>query len=168
MNKLQIFEGLSLSIEEALELIRYWNVADDDVGIIDHLGNMTTSDDVWNRPCAARNYKVLRAAVEACPVEWIKLGDNTITVDFSKLRYNAMWLKKMFTNRGLGVCNSIDGLKLYQKRNTFDNEWFEDQFWTLRGVTVESLGLEKRETVSLTPHTENPDYAEWKELYFAA
>lgn len=165
---LKIFEGLSLPMEAIRELACYWNVADDDVGIIDSKGKMTTSNDIWDRPCASRSYEILRKALESCSVSWITLGENTITVDFRELRYNHTWLKRMFQNRDLGVCNSEVGLKLFQKKETYGKAWFEDLYWTLRGVTVESLGLEKNEVVSLTPNSENPDEAEWKKLYFAA
>lgn len=169
MSKLQIFEGLNLPMEAIRELACYWKVADNDVGIIDSLGNMTTSDDVWTRPYASRNYQVLRTALEACPVPWVIIGEKQIAVDFSKLRYNGAWLLKMFRNRNLGVCDSEEGLKLFEKRETTSGGvWFEDLYWALRGVTVDNLGLEKSEIVSLSPNSQNPDEAEWQRLYFAA
>lgn len=167
--KLKIFEGLFLPMEAIWELADYWKVADEDIGTIDSKGKMITSNDVWDRPCAANNYKVLRAALEESPVDWITLAEDTITVDFSKLHYNGEWLLKMFRNRGLGVCDSDKGLKLFEKRETSSGQvWFEDLYRSLRGVTVASLGLEKSEIVSLSPNPENPDYADWNRLYFAA
>lgn len=165
---LKIFEGLSLPMEAIQELACYWKVADDDVGIIDSKGKMTTSNDIWDRPCASRNYDILRKALEANSVSWITFGEDTITVDFRELRYNHSWLKKMFLNRNLGVCDSETGLKLFQKREATDKVWFEDLYWALRGVTVDSLGLDKSKVVSLTPNSQNPDEAEWKKLYFVA
>ena len=167
--KLRIFKGLRLTEREAKDLAIYWKAAGNSVGIITEKGSLRTSNRFWDRPIAVDNFTALRKALEACPVSWIIVCDNQLVVDFDHLEYNRGWLKKMFKNRGLGVRYQKGvGLKLYQKKESYGKTWYQELEWTLKGVTIKSLNLRKKETVSLTPNPENPDDANWAELYFAS
>lgn len=168
MEKLQIFEGLNLPMEAVREVCMYWKYAGYDVGAIDSCGNMRTADTVWTRPCASENYKILRTALEEeCHVKWITLKEDRIVIDFSQIRYNFEWVKKMIASKELGVCDSKDGLKLFEKvKTTSGKVWYIDLPWQLPDVTINQLGFEKSKVVSLTPNTNNPDDAEWAKLYF--
>ena len=168
MMQLPIFEELRLTVEQAEELACYWKRVGDGIGIIDSSGYLTTSCGTWNRPMANRSFKKLRDALKTNPVSWIIVMDNQIVVDFSKLRYNLSWIKSMLRNQQLGVSNSEDGLKLFQKRETSGKTWYQDLAWRLRGVTVENLGFENSMVVSLSQNQDDPDSAEWLKLYFAA
>lgn len=168
MEKLQIFEGLNLPMEAIREVCMYWKYAGYDVGVIDVSGNMRTSETIWTRPCASGNYKTLRTALEETSrVKWITLKEDRIVIDFSQIRYNFEWVKKMLAIQKVGVCDSGDGLKIYEKvKTTSGKEWYIDLPWQLKDVTVNQLELKKSKVVSLTPNTSDPDDAEWAKLYF--
>ena len=168
MMQLPIFEDLRLTVEQAEELARYWGVVGDTIGVIEPNGFVTTSKGTWKRPMASGAFRNLKAALESNSANWVIVKDNLIVVDFGKLRYNQEWIRTMLRNQQLGVANSEDGLKLFQKKESLDCSWYQDLAWRLKGVTVDSLGLKKKEVVSLTHNPGNPDDADWKELYFVA
>lgn len=168
MMQLPIFEDLKLTVEQAEELAYYWKVVGDTIGVIEPNGFLTTSTGTWKRPMAVRSFNKLKEGLESNSVSWVIVKDNLIVMDFSKLRYNQEWIRTMLRNQQLGVANSEDGLKLFQKKENYGKSWYQDLAWHLKGVTVESLGLKNKEVVSMTLNPENPDDADWREIYFAA
>lgn len=168
MKHLPIFEDLELTVEQAEELAYYWKAVGDTIGVIEPNGFLTTSTGTWKRPMAEGSFKKLRKALENSSANWVIVKDNLIVVDFGKLRYNQEWIRTMLNNQQLGVADSADGLKLFQRKESSGKSWYQDLAWHLKGVTVESLGLKNKEVVSLTLNPEDPDEADWKELYFVA
>lgn len=168
MMQLPIFEDLKLTVEQAKELAYYWRAVGNTIGVIEPNGFLTTSSGTWKRPMAVRAFKNLKEGLRNSSASWVIVKDNLIVVDFSKIRYNQEWIRTMLCNQQLGVADSEDGLKLFQKKESLGKSWYQDLAWCLKGVTVESLGLKNTKVVSLTHNPENPDYAEWGKLYFAA
>lgn len=168
MMQLPIFEDLILTVEQAKELANYWRVVGEAIGVIDSNGFLTTSTGTWKRPMAVRSFNNLKQGLKESSVSWVIVKDNLIVLDFSKLRYNQEWIWTMLHNYQLGVTDSDEGLKLFQKKESLGKTWYQDLAWNLKGVTVESLGLKNTEVVSLTHNPENPDDADWRKLYFAA
>lgn len=168
MMQLPIFEDLKLTVEQAKELANYWRVVGDAIGVIDSNGFLTTSTGTWKRPMAVRSFNNLKEGLRNSSVSWVIVKNDLIVLDFSKIRYNQEWIRTMLHNHCLGVTDSEEGLKLFQKKESLGRTWYEDLAWRLKGITVESLGLEKTEVVSLTLNPENPDDADWKKLYFVA
>lgn len=166
--QLPIFEDLRLTVEQAKELACYWGAVGNTIGVIEPNGFLTTSEGTWKRPMATGAFSKLKMALENNSANWVIVKDNLIVVDFGKLHYNQEWIRTMLRNQQLGVANSEKGLKLFQKRESGGKAWYQDLAWHLKGVTVESLGLKHKEVVSMTLNHENPDDAEWRELYFAA
>lgn len=168
MMQLSIFEDLKLTEEQAKELAGYWKVVGNAIGVIDSNGFLTTPTGTWKRPMAVRSFKNLKEGLKNSSVSWVIVMHDMIVLDFSKLRYNQEWIRTMLHNHQWGVTDSAEGLKLFQKKESLGRIWYQDLAWHLKGVTVESLGLEKTEVVSLTLNPENPDDADWRKLYFAA
>lgn len=168
MMQLPIFEDLRLTVEQAEDLAYYWKAVEDTIGVIEPNGFLTTSTGTWKRPMADGSFRRLKTALESNSVSWVIVKDNLIVVDFSKLRYNQEWIRTMLSNQQLGVADSAEGLKLFQRKESSGKSWYQDLAWHLKGVSVESLGLKNKEVVSLTHNPENPDDADWRELYFAA
>lgn len=168
MEKLQIFEGISVTVKEAEDLALYWKAAGDSVATINSKGHLETSDRVWKRPLADKNFKALKEALSGSNVHWIKVYDDHIEVDFSELKYNHEWLRKIIAKHKLGVSNCTYGLLMFAPQNANGETWYSQQSWELKRVTVESLGLTHKETSPTSPNPNNPRTAEWRSLYFAS
>lgn len=168
MNKHRIFRGLNLTTEESQELALYWKTAGNCLAIIDSRGWLSTSKGTWNRPMAHKSFRILKEALKENDVPWIIVQEHQIIVDFSKLVYNQHWILRMLREGKMGVKDSENGLKIYNQRECFGQEWFEEMEWSLSGVTVSSLGLTKSKAVCLYPNRDNPDDADWQKLYFVA
>lgn len=168
MAKQQIFEDLNLPEKVAKEIVQYWNVAGEERGIIDSRGFLHTKKGIWRRPMSGDGFKNLKKTLEQNKVNWIIVTDNLISINFSMLHYNLKYVKQLLRNHEIGVADSEKGLRLFKKEVCFGKIWYKEMEWCMKGVTVENLGLEDNEIVSLSPISENPDYAEWANLYFAA
>ena len=152
----------------AIELALYWRVAGDAVGIIDEKGCLLYGENsVWGRPMADKSFKALKEAFEGCESSAVKVEENRITVDFSKLQYNVEWVKALVEKYELGVCDSMRGLMFYEPKNASGTLWYFESEWRFRRVTVKDLGLKESRTASISPKQDNPRTAEWKTLYFA-
>lgn len=167
MQKLPIFKGLNLTVTEAQDLATYWRVAGDKLAIIDSKGMLTTAERTWERPMSQKNFENLQKHLNGCEVPWIIVQDNQIVVDFSKLQYNVDWIREICQKHQLGVCDSKDGLKLYQRKKSNEDYWYVEQSWQLKGVSVAKLGFERNEVVNRSPNQQNPRTAAWAKLYFA-
>lgn len=170
MNKLPIFVGNlpSITAEAAIELAYYWRVAGDAVGIIDEKGCQWYGDNsVWGRPMANKSFKILKENFEGSESSVVKVEENKITVDFSKLQYNLEWVKELVAKYQLGVCDSMRGLMFYEPKNNNKTLWDFESEWRFRHVTVEDLGFKESRTSVISPNQNNPRTAEWKTLYFA-
>lgn len=168
MEQQQIFENLNLPEQVAKELANYWKVAGDNIGIINHRGALHTQAGVWKRPMGSNVFQELKKALQTNRVRWIVVADTLISIDFGMLRYNEKYVKQMICDQQMGVKDSEDGLKMFKKQMVFGTPFYQEQTQSLKGVTVESLGLKHSEVVSISPISENPDFAEWAELYFVA
>ena len=170
MNKLPIFVGNlpPITADVAIELALYWRVAGDDVGVIDEKGCLRYGENsIWGRPMADKSFKALKEAFEGCESSAVKVEENHITVDFSKLQYNLEWVKELITKYQLGVCDSMRGLMFYEPKNTKENLWYFESEWRFRRVTVNDLGIKESRVSAISPNQGNPRTAEWKTLYFA-
>ena len=120
MNKLPIFVGNlpPITAEEAIELALYWRVAGDAVGIIDKDGCLRYGENsVWGRPMADKSFKKLKEAFKGSESSAVKVEEDRITVDFSKLQYNLELVKALVAKYNLGVCDSMRGLMFYVPKN---------------------------------------------------
>lgn len=168
MMQQMIFVGLKLEEQVAHDLSIYWKVAGDTIGIIDSSGYLTTYKGTWRRPMARKSFIALRDALINNPMtNGIVVGENSIAIDFSCLSYNLEWVKELVHSKKLGACDTEEGLKLYEKRTGGFCSWYSLFAWSLKGVTIEKLGLSIQKVVDLSQHQENPDYAEPAKLYFA-
>lgn len=172
-NKLEIFVGLpKITAEVAIELAYYWRVAGgDSKGIIDNLGRLkygANGENIWDRPCAAKNFKLMKEAFEGTENPMVKVEEDRITVDFSKLQYNLGFIKEIQAKYGLGVCDSDRGLMFYEPKVSNGTNWFLESEWRFRRVTVADLGLREGRQSAISANMNNPETAEWKTLYFAA
>ncbi len=168
MEQQQIFENLNLPEQVAKELANYWKVAGSNLGIIDHRGTLHTKEGAWKRPMGSNAFQELKKALQTNKVRWIVVADTLISIDFDMLRYNEEYIKQMIRDQQMGVKDSKDGLKIFKKQMAFGTPFYQEQAQSLKGVTVESLGLKYSEVVSISPISENPDFAEWAKLYFVA
>lgn len=166
MEKQQIFKDLETTVEQARELARYWDKAGNGVGIITYDGSLVTAQSKWKRPMADSSFRKMRDVVENNPVDWIVLMDSLMAVDFGKLQYNAEGVKNFIYVNQFGVANSEKGLKLFEERKNHEKTWYMELDWTLKGLTVEGLGLIDKKLVNTSQNQENPDYASWETLYF--
>lgn len=170
--RLEIFEGLpAITAEAAIELALYWRVAGGDAeGVIDNLGQLHYGDngkDIWVRPCARRNYNILKEAFEGCNNLAVQVEGDRITVDFSKLQYNLDFIKAIMENYGLGVCDSDRGLMFYEPKTSQGTRWFLQSDWRFRRVEVKDLGDLVSKLSPISAYMESPETAEWRNLYFA-
>lgn len=168
MEKMEIFEDLNVTPEQAKELADYWRVAGNAIGVIDSKGTLTTAQGIWKRPMANSSFKKLKEAFNNSSPCWIIVMNNQIVVNFGKLRYNKECVKKMIHDKEWGVNNSEKGLRLFKEDVCFGKVWYKELDWCLQGITTQKLGLQKSEVVSISPNQENPDSAEWNRLYFVA
>ena len=163
----QIFLGFNTEPAVAEDLAAYWKVAGDKFAAINDRGHLLTKDGkVWERPQAAKHYEKLKAAFEVKRPYFVIMGTDTIYINFRELSYNLQWIKELLHAQKLGVCDSVQGLKLYKKKNGVSGEWYDHFAWTLQNVTVNELGLKKHEVVR-TSANDSVDDAEWRDLYFA-
>lgn len=164
----QIFEGLQLTEDVARDLAIYQRVAGGAIGVIDANGHLVTQKKTWLRPRAHSHFKKLRDALTGA--ESVIVCNDYMVIDFPSLTYNLEWVKELIKKENLGVQDSPEGLLLFQKKKTENTSvWYNQVYWTLRGVTTEALGIQLRqEVVSLSANPENPDYAEPAKLYFFA
>lgn len=168
MQRLPIFEGLApLSVSAAQDLAVYMKVAGDSVAIINNKGHLITDKYIWPRPCAEDNFEALKEALELNEVPWLKVREDQIELDFSKIQYNLEWLAKVIKTYGFGVKNSKEGLVLYTPAKCNGDIWFVEQFWRLKGVSHKDVGTREFKLVALSPNQTNPETAEWGKLYFA-
>ena len=170
MNKLPIFVGNlpPITAKAAIELALYWRVAGDAVGVIDEKGYLWYGENsVWGRPMADKSFKDLKEAFEGCESSVVKVEEDKVTVDFSKLQYNLEFVKALVAKYHLGVCDSMRGLMFYEPKNTSGNLWYFESEWRFRHVTVNDLNLTENKIVSISPEQEDPRTSEWKTLYFA-
>ena len=183
-NKLPIFVGLpAITAEAAMELAYYWRVAGGNaVGHIDHLGHLYQDNNgvvgnmIWQRPCAAQNFKLLKEAFAGCEHPAVQVKGNWITVDFGMLQYNPDCIKDLMSKHGLGVCDPTDceapdrGLMFYIPKDSGANgtAWYQEGNWRYRDVTVAALNLKDCRICALSPHLSSPDETGWKKLYFVA
>ncbi|MGN1310439.1 MAG: hypothetical protein ACI4VP_01805 [Clostridia bacterium] len=166
MMQREIFKGLQLTETVARDLAIYHRVAGGVIGVIDANGYLITPKGTWLRPRAHGHFKELKEALDGA--ELAIICNNYIVVDFPMLTYNLEWIKEIIKKENLGVQDSPEGLLLFQKKKTENTLWYNQVYWTLKGVTTGELGLElKKEVVSLSSNQENPDDAEWAKLYFA-
>lgn len=170
MNKLPIFVGNlpPITANAAIELALYWRVAGDAVGIIDQKGYLRYGENsVLGRPMADKSFKLLKEAFEGSESSVVKVEENQIMVDFSKLQYNLEWVKALVAKYHLGVCDSMRGLMFYEPKNTSGNFWYFESEWRFRHVTVKDLNLTESRISAISPNLEDSRTAEWKTLYFA-
>lgn len=172
MDKLPIFRELpSITADAAMQLAYYWRKVGDAVGIIDRRGYLKYGADgqnVWERPCADQNFKLLKETFEGSDNPAVKVEEDRITVDFSKLQYNLDFIKGMMETYGLGVCDSDRGLMFYEPKVSNGTNWFLESTWRFRRVTVADLGLRNSRLSAIAANMNNPQTAEWMTLYFAA
>lgn len=164
----EIFKGLNLTLGIARDLAIYHRVADGVIGVINENGHLhTAKNKTWRRPMANKSFKVLKEALSG---DLVIVGDNYIFVDFPALAYNLNWVRELIRAESLGVMESKEGLMLFKKNESKNMPlWYEQSYWTLKGVKVEALNLElKKKVVSLSANPENPDDANWATLYFVA
>lgn len=168
MERLPIFKGLApLSVSAAQDLAVYMKIAGDTIGIISDKGHLITDQYIWPRICARDNFKVLKEAFEGNKVSWLKVSDDQIELDFSKIQYNVEWLSSIISAYGFGVKDSKDGLVLYTLAKANGEIWFIEEFWRLKGVSSKDVGARESRLVALSPNQFNPDTAKWGKLYFA-
>ncbi len=168
MHRLPIFMGLkNVSVDVAKDLALYWDKAGNTIGVIDSNGHLETSETIWKRPVAVKNFKGLRESLKGNTVPWIIVQEERIVLDFSKLQYNVEWLKAIIKSHELGVCDSEHGLMLYKPEKANGAIWYSKQQWRLKGVCVEALGFSKHKVADLSPNQQNPRTADWRNLYFA-
>ena len=172
MNKLPIFVGQpDMTADAAMELAYYWRKTGDAVGIIDNRGYLkygANGKNTWERPCANKNFELLKETFEGSETPAVKVEEDRITVDFSKLQYNLDFIKGIMEKYGLGVCDSDRGLMFYEPKVSNGKNWFLESTWRFRRVTVADLGLHESRLSALAANMENPLTAEWMTLYFAA
>lgn len=166
MEKQQIFKGLETTVEQARELARYWDKAGDGLGIITYDGSLITARTKWKRPMADSSFRKMKDAVEDNPVDWIVLMDSLMAVNFGKLQYNVEWVKNFIYVNQFGVADSEKGLMLFEEKKATNATWYQEMNWMFKGLTVENLGLVDKKLVCTSHNQTNPDYADWKTLYF--
>ena len=111
MDKLPIFRELpSITADAAMQLAYYWRKVGDAVGIIDRRGYLKYGADgqnVWERPCADQNFKLLKETFEGSDNPAVKVEE--VTDEETKNTTNVYGLEletvqlETFYSRNLGT-----------------------------------------------------------------